>query len=493
MPITFKIAPILDSGSVPLASSMATLAEAFNTRLRSGVGDGTKRIHQYVNNLTRQIRNPSDEGNFPSLGEFPMYYQMLDYDTTPSIYPLTEAGDYEGANLAAPANQFVFGIGNEETGTPGEGDYLTIFDFFNTTESGSAAIAHWNLAKQQRGAYDPNTGAQSAPMFTLAQRYFRFTFPEWSRHGKAPGGYLPTLQQASTPCTITNTDSGETYYIPNWIYKFKPLITGLTPYTGSGTCGLDSNLDDKWKQTGGQSTDIAAVLDYPFAWYVYQYDGEFYTFRKTDYVLIKDGGGVLAREPGEQIERLMINSFIADYRGTADQRNQTCFETPYIDYAFANEDFYTSQYQLAPAYGVESGEYINASYPSYTWVTSQASGSSQLVVDIPSGFRLGGQLITLDKLTDDVSIRIMRGDEILSHFTASKASGSMVETFLNGPNSGSISYQFTSPLSFTDASGFLKVETSILLDYKPEIWDGYAMIRLSSAQGVIGSDRKSVV
>lgn len=489
MSIKFKIAPLVTSGTLPLASDMAGLAEAFNSRIRSGLGDFSKRIHFYVNNLTRQIRNPSEDGNsWPSLMEFPAYYQMLDFDQTPATWPLAEKGDFEGANVAAPANQFVFGIGTEEAGTPGEGDYFTTYDFF-TLGSDTTPEAHWELAKAQRGAYDSETGAQSAPMLNLAQRHFRLVFPDWSRHHKAPGGYLPTIEQAPNDCWATNVLTGESYFYNNYIYKFKPIVEGYEPYTGSGTCGTEFDLGDGWQAMGGSATDIYHVADYPFAWYVYQYDGNIYRFDKSNYIMVKDGGGMLQREDGGQIERLMINPFIADFRGTEDQRNQVCFETKYIEYAFANQNFYTEQYQLAPAYGILNGEYIDAVYPTYTWGSSEDSGSSALVTTIPEGFRLGGHLITLRKLANDVSVRVLQDDIPIHYFTASKASGSMVQTFLNGPTTGSITYQFTSPLTFTDASGYLKVETSILTDYKPEIWDGYALIRLATARGAISDEQ----
>lgn len=488
MAITFKIAPLVSSGSVPLASEMAGLANAINSRLISGLADSTKRIHQYCFNLTRQIRNPSSDGTtFPSLGEFPMYYQMLDFDTTPSTWPLAQAGDFEGANVAAPANQFVFGIGNEEQGTAGEGDYFTAYDFFSLGADRSP-LAHWELAKHQRGAYDPDTGNQYTPMFDLSQRHFRLVFPDWSRHHKSPGGYLPTLEQGSE-CRVTNVITGEHYTVDNWIYKFHPITEGYLPYTGSGTCGLDFNLDDEWQITGGSPTDIYYVANYPFAWYVYQYDGNVYRFDKTNYILVRDGGGILSRDDGGQIERLMMHPYISEFRGTELQRAQTCFETPYIEYAFANQDFYTKQYQLAPAYAITDTDTLVATYPTHTWTTSQIAGDNIELSNIPDGFRLGGHLVQQRNLSQDVSMRILCDDVPIHYFTCSVSKGSMVEIFDNGPITGSIKYEVTSPLTFTDSNGFLKVEYSLLMDYKPEIWDGYALIRAASGKGAIGDNQ----
>lgn len=474
MSIEFKIAPTVVSASLPLASHMTGLAEAINTRLRSGLADCTKRIHQYTFNLFRQIRNPDVDGNFPSLGEFPMYYQQICFDQVPVTWPETEAGTEEGANLASPAAKFVFG----DAGTPGEGDSFTAYDFY-APPAETTPETLWELGKEQRGAYDPNTGDQNAPMFDLSQRHFRLSFPDWSRHGKSPGGYLPTPQKAGSDCYQTSED-GSTRFWTNYIYKFKNITSDIIEYTGTGTCG---------PEYGGSENDIYYIADYPFAWYVYQFDGTIYRFDKSDYIMVNDGGGYPARENGDQIQRLMVNPFIADFRGTEAQRNQTCFDNNYIEYCFANQDFYTSQYQLAPSYGVTSGDVINAEYLNWTWNTNQSSGSTSTPVAVHSGFRIGGHLIKQSFLSSDVQMQMLQDGNVVHSFTIHKVSGSYVETFLNGPNSGNISYRFASTASFTSPSGYIYIEQSQLYDYKPEVWDGYALIRLSSAKGPIGESQ----
>lgn len=475
MPIVFQIAPTITSGSVPLASHMAGLANAINSRIASGLGDGCKRIHQYTGNLTRQIRNRADALTFPSLMEFPAYYQQLDFDRTPATWPEAEAGEPEGANVASPAAAFVFGIGDERGGTPGEGDNFTTYNFF--VPDGTTPEHYWDLAKSQRGAYDPFTTAQNAPMYDLSQRHFALTFPEWSRHHKSPGGYLPTPQKSDTDCRRVHSRTGFDTFWTSYIYKFKRLSDQVIVYTGTGTCGPSD---------GGSATDVAYLADYPFAWYVFQYDGVVYRFDKSDYILVLDGGGTPSREDGGQIQRLMVNPFIHDFRGTEAQRTQTCFTTPYIDYAFGNQEFFTSQYQLAPAYGIENNGNLDAYYPSITVSTAASSGSINPIQLIPDGFRVGGHLIKQSKLANDVDVQILQNGSVMHSFTIYKASGSMVETFLDGPEAGVVSYRFADDVTFTDASGYIYLEQSLLVDYKPEIWDAYAVIRMSSALGGIG-------
>lgn len=486
MPIVFKNAPIVSSGSLPLASHMSGLAEAINTRLKSGLADGTKRIHQYCFNLFRQIRNPAEDGlTFPSLGEFPMYYQQLDFDRTPATWPEADAGDYEGANVASPAAQFVFGIGDENAGTPGEGDYLTTYNFFKP--DGTTPEHYWQLAKSQRGAYDPFTGAQNAPMYELSQRHFQLSFPDWSRHHKAPGGYLPTPQKSETDCRSTEIGSGANNYWTSYIYKFKNLNSQIIEYVGTGTCGPDRQIGNQIIG-GGSEIDIYYIQDFPFAWYVIQFNGRVFRFDKSEYQMVLDGGGTPSREDGGQIQRLMVNPYIADYRGTEEQRTQTCFSTPYIEYAFANQEFFTTQYQLSPAYAVENNGTLETYYPNVTITTELESGSIFPIQNVVDGFRVGGHLIKQEKLANDVDIQVLQNGSVIHSFTLSKDSGSYVQTFLNGPDTGIISYKLGDDLTFSDVGGYVYFEQSLLVDYKPEIWDCYAVIRLSSAAGGIGDN-----
>lgn len=486
MSISFNNAPLVSSGSVLLSSHMIGLADAFNSRIKSGLADCSKRIHQYTQNLTRQIRSPDADGNsWPSLGEFSMYYQMLDFDATPATWPTTEAGTAEGANVASPAAQFVFGVGDESEGTPGEGDYLTTYDFFKPLLS-TTPEDYWTLAKEQRGAYDISTGASYTPMYDMAQRHFRLGFPDAERHHKTPGGYLPSIEQKREPCIITYTD-GQYMEYPSLIYKIKRLSDDVIVYTGTGTCGPDRETEDAI-YTGGSKSDVAYVADAPFAYYIFEYNGHIHRYSKKEYLLVRDGGGVLAREDGGQIQRLMIHPYISEYRGTEAQREQTCFDTPYIPYSFANQEFFTSQYQLAPASGSQDGDSIDDIYPSLTITTPQASGSTHTITTINDGYRLGGQLVKYRKVANDVTVQLLSDSSVIHTFTIYSGSSttSDVDTFLLGPTSGEIQYRFASTISFDDASGYIYFEQSVLEDYMPEIWDAYAIIRMSSANGPIG-------
>src|ERR1051325_11721875 len=107
--ITFTKAPTVAVGDPVTSTQFATLAKAFNDRLRSGLGDPTWRIHYYWLSLFRQVRN-SDEGGFlfPPLAEFfTAGYQVL--DPTQGDWPVTGPGEPEGSNVACQIMAYVFG------------------------------------------------------------------------------------------------------------------------------------------------------------------------------------------------------------------------------------------------------------------------------------------------------------------------------------------------------------------------------------------------
>ena len=64
----------------------------------------------------------------------------------------------------------------------------------------------WELAKQQRGAWDPSTGALASPAFSAARSHYRIAMSPRSPHGHAYGGYLPTPYLAGEPCEDPDTE-----------------------------------------------------------------------------------------------------------------------------------------------------------------------------------------------------------------------------------------------------------------------------------------------
>ena len=194
MSLSFTRALEAQSGQPITSDQACSFARAWNDRLLSGVGDVAWRTVVWWLNLFRLMRNPDASFNlWPALHEFFNIYQHLDSEHDEgSEWPTLPPGEAEGANLANPMNQFVFG--NEVTDS--EHDRLSDF-----TEGPTTLEGHWELAKSQRGAYDPDTGALACPAFTKAQSIYAFAFPANYAHHKSYGGFFPTPEQLLEDCS----------------------------------------------------------------------------------------------------------------------------------------------------------------------------------------------------------------------------------------------------------------------------------------------------
>lgn len=482
--LTYTQAPGFISGSWMLASEQVQLAEAFNSRLRGGVADPTRRIHFYVLNNYRKVRidgfSETPLSQLTGIGEWSMYYSHIDYDVASSKWPRAEANDYYGANGACPSMQFIFGASSGDATMAGEGNTLSAMGLMFSPGSD---YQNWQNAKQQRGAYDPTSGSAHVPMFQLAQSHSMITTYGWSNHGKSYGGFLPMPR-------ILYYCQGEQLNVPSFEYKFTRIDTGLTEYTGTGTCGL---------AFGGAMTDVYARWEGPYAWYIFQWDGQFFRFDKKEYIEGPyDGGGYLQRPYGDQIERLMISPYLAEFRGDVAQRNprtigpsQSRYDV--MEHAFDYDSFLKGQYQLAPAYATTVDGALEPVYPVYSFVpggTFMASGSVTGLIVIPSGFTLGGRLIYQNKLSQPVSIGQFENGVLAETITLNPNTSSICITF-ESKSCVTVQFKLLSDAIFTAAGGYIRLETSDLMIYKPEIWDAYAFVRMSSAD-TVGEDDMDV-
>jgi len=94
----------------PLAKDHNRLADAFNSRILSGVGDCAWRIFYYAYSMFRGMRNP-DGDNYPAQDEWFKFYAYLE----PKMmfgkfsWPEAPAGEPQGANVANPFMAWLFG------------------------------------------------------------------------------------------------------------------------------------------------------------------------------------------------------------------------------------------------------------------------------------------------------------------------------------------------------------------------------------------------
>ena len=111
MALTFTRVPTVGVGDCITSDQAAKMADAFNDRIKSGVGDPTWRIHHYFLNTIRQIRLPDSLGAYPPQAEALNFYA---HHPEGNDWPVADHGDPEGLSPASPLGAFV--VGRDSTG-----------------------------------------------------------------------------------------------------------------------------------------------------------------------------------------------------------------------------------------------------------------------------------------------------------------------------------------------------------------------------------------
>lgn len=474
-------APVTTSYYFPYITSLDhfSMSKAVNDRVRNGPADCSRRIHQYILGLFRQVRNPSEPLGLPGTEQWPAlaeWQETYAYVPTDDKWPAAPPGDFEGPNLASQAMAFLFG--NPQIF--GEGTRI------NEEMSGSLTgpdtpYGLWEAAKLQRGGYNPSTGDQHAPMFEAAQTHLQLTQPKWSFHGKSYGGIQPVPEAFYPMC-----QDGDGNVWLNQIIKFRAindavienLSTGASSaslsgslFTLTGTCG---------PAAGGDSGDVQYwTEEYPFAYFVLLFDGTLYRLDKADWLVIKDGGGLIQRQKNDAIQRLMLNSFLKEFRGTDAQRSGSCFDLMHV--AFDYDYFFKSQYQLAPAYAYTDGGGLVIPYQNYSFPPHMPPNAASPIFSVHSGFRVGGYLVLSQNVTETYHIKYFENGQLINRHTVTPDTSSFVITLPSG-STNNCQFIIEEPVNLSGAPN-ITVEISELQDYKPQIYDAYAYVRQASSNG----------
>lgn len=521
MGLAFTQAELVAPGDKILNSQMRRLVRAFNDRDRSGIGDTADRRLRWYYNLWRQVRNSGDGGFvFPAEGEFFDLYQLLDPENNASQWPVTGPGEPEGANVANPMMQAVFGLEDSLSPEPariGEGEGIP---FWLGTDPPATLEEWWELGKSQRGVIDTQSGLQNVPALVAAQSFFAVTSPYFSPLGKSYGGYFPTPVMSDEPGDPgnPNTDCGNGnpddpgFHVPSFIIKFTAQGSDVSTAGLHGAIGTDSDPDSATfgnpvcSYAGSCPMDSAdtgaghvwAIARLPFATYVAVADGSggynVDRFTTKDWVEGPyEGEGVLQRAPGHQLERAFW-AFIADFRGTVAQRAKRDFEIERI--AFDFQGFFERQYYLAPAAGHREGDFLVPDYPRCTFTPGAAAPH---VLDVgtlaafPAGdsyaFRAGyvfaGVFAKASGLKAPVVIQVLDGTEI-RRFTLEPNEDGIAEEmfwFRKDRTPAALQFKLLTQAEFLDGSGQIWIESAELYAYKPEFWDAYLVLRSSASKG----------
>ena len=167
MSFFYSNVPLVDKEKCPLAAHHNLIAKEFNKRL-SGAGPACAwGIFYYADGIFTGMRNTATPGQplgvNPPEDEWWKVYAHIDLSTAQTgegNWPLTLAGNPEGASVMNPLNAYIFGrvtSGNkirDEMGPWAEGN---LFD--GLVESSRAVLSnktYWSDAFRQRGSYKAN-------------------------------------------------------------------------------------------------------------------------------------------------------------------------------------------------------------------------------------------------------------------------------------------------------------------------------------------------
>ncbi len=471
MAIAWKRAVEVAKDDPITSTQLATLATAFNDRLRSGIGDGPWRIFFWWLSLFRQVRNSDATGFvFPSLGEYFEIYQHL--DPRDAIWPMTGPGDPEGANVVSQMNSFVFG------GTGFKiSDEANRFALLAWPQAVPNPREAWDYAKQQRGGYDPRTGGVASPALLVAQEHYRIRYGLSSMHGLSYGGWLPRPDMGS-PCEDPNP--GDNFEAnPNYIIKFTSLIDG-SEVTFAGTCapaGEDYPYDDH----------VAYVARLAWAYYVFLNDGSLQVFPTTDWVEGPyTGEGVLQKAENGAIGRV-LNNFVREFRGAHEDRKSHKY---HLQHAFDFQRFFTNQYHLSPQRGTEVDGFVDPVYP-----TAKSEGvpteGAFLIWDATStttngwneGFVFTGYLIEIEGMSGFVNVELLDEEEVVEVVTIvpdDTGRGATLRMVESAWTPTVLEWRIKDVPADVDSNSKIKVECTELWSRKPTVEDAYVVLRASA-------------
>lgn len=438
---------------------------------------------------------PSSDGFvFPSQGEFFELYQHLDPENGTGQWPLQSQGDPEGANPASTMMQFVLGntydVGQEDDRIAEADMQLWLGNHSPETLSDI-----WEIGKRQRGAYEIADGTQNVPALEAAQNWFQISSDYWSPHGKSWGGYFPTPLVLADDCGASES-TGEG--VPSLEILFTSLMAGVSTSGLHGTVatGGDGIVTVTYAGSCPAWTDNVAdghvqwILRMPLAYYVGVYvSGSVVVDRFPVSEWIEGpytGQGVLSRQDGGQISRALW-SFDCDFRGTEQQRG----DNPNIKrIAFDFQKFFTSNYRLAPARGVKSGDDIQAIYPSGSissttapdsFLTLQPEGTNTRHVE--DGFVVCGAFASASGLAESCGVQIVIDDLVVATMRLNPDENGDAEEMVWWNQSGGEIAQVKLPEGCRLNAGTLTVELAELYEMKPDFWDAYLFLRLSATSG----------
>ncbi len=463
MAVAFTTAPTVAVDAVPTSAMYRAQRMAMNDRLRSGLAE-TWRIIFYFYGFWRNLRNPVIFEDVitsqPPDAEALEVYANL--DPADASFPIAAPGTDEGINVVNPIGAFVFGAAALDL----DSEDARLADI--PVPAAGSPSSFWHIRKLQSGGYDPVTHNLGAPALEIAVKHSYIRYRTTGVFGNSYGGYVPSPKLATQPyCDPADEENSPLDYE----LKFTALKAGLPDYVWS-------------------SCDTSVYYGTTF-YYIIHAGTPIILLKKNYLEGPYSDAGMLHKMSGDQLQRILINSFIRDFRGSEDQlasdleKSSVKCRWKEMPHAFDFQKFFTQQYLLAPNRAATTGDVLTPLYPkvvfsdnapSGTVGTFEAGGASH---SYTTGFVLTGALVTASGLVAGTVIEIRDGSTLLKRVSVGDNHDQVIQ-FPDAPTPASLSVVLTSDLIMA-AGGNVSVEFTELLAYKPEISDAYLLLRLAGA------------
>ena len=449
--ISFPRVPEVESGDPVTSSQLAGLADGINARIVSGLGDCAWRIAYYYAALARQFRvmGQTDMEFFHSV-------QMLE---EPLNLPLV--GSIGGVSTSNPLGLYVHGQGT----FPAEVDAYDV-PMATVTDAEQA----WELAKQQRGAFNPETEEWASPAFDAARHAFRIVYSGTSIYGNAYGGFIPVPGFKATGCGDSTLDTPESLNLNIYFTNTKTNAT----QTFDGTCPAEP-------------THIAGIWQTPLAFWVALNNGTLYYFDRGTWI---EGpyteGNALRKTYSEHLPRV-LNAFAGEFRGdSARVEKEDDGKASWLGKAFDIRAFLTRPYYLAPARGYTINDEV---VPQYTQGSRSGSTVSGVIGShtAQTGCWFSCAIVRLTGSIQTATVTFLNGDRVVGSATVSGPNGAALAMFTEGAEDIEVSVSSVSGTSVT-----VSYEIAETFAYRPGVHDLWALLRLAganSASDIDGSGR----
>ena len=324
-----------------------------------------------------------------------------------------------------------------------------------------------------------------APCFDAAAHHYRMIRQLTSMHGNSYGGFIPTPERIQPDC-----DGGDSENPPTRNYQIKfTRLSDRQELVFPGTCPFQdghvafmyqfppfSYVIGTWVNDGtNPPTTVVGTL--PFADWI---QGPY------------KGGNQLSKQSGDHLPRV-LNYFSSQFRGTPEQRAKA---DAWNEFAFDTQKFFTSQYLLAPAKGVEQGDgSVDPVYPLHqvlgvseiaagTFLPAKTGGATSHFV--ATGFVVAVVAIQAAKLSNSPQVEILVGGEVTATITLTLGSISADVHVLAVPAIAgqSVSIRVATRATFEDSAPTtgIAAELAEIMAYKPWPHDHWLLLRMAGCR-----------